>query len=69
MRNIIDMVIEREAEMLDSVIECPELVDRPAFPWTPTRTRLNPMTCKFSARGTRRARIAKSTDSRPRYLN
>jgi hypothetical protein len=69
MHNIIDMVIEREVEMLDAIVECPELIDGPAYFWTPTRTRLNPMTRKFSTRGTRRSHVAKSNESMPRYLN
>jgi hypothetical protein len=68
MRNIIDMAIEREAALLDAIIESPELVDGPVYPWTPTRTRLNPMTRKFSSRGARRARFTNATESRPRYL-
>ena len=69
MRNIIEMAIEREAEMLDAVIESPALLDGPVYPWTPSRTRLNPMMRKFSARGNRCARLAKATESTPRYLN
>jgi hypothetical protein len=69
MRNIIEMAIEREAEILDAIIESPELVDGPAYSWTPSRTRINPMTRRFSSRGAGRARFAESTQSRPRYLN
>jgi len=69
MRNIIETVIEREAERLDAIFEAPELLDGPAYPWTPTHTRVSPLTHKFSPRGARRARFTRATQSKRQYLN
>ena len=69
MRNIVEMAIEREAELLDAMIEFPELLDGPASPWTPSRSRINPLTHKFTARGNHRHPTAMRASARPRYVH
>jgi hypothetical protein len=69
MRNIIEMAIEREAEMLDAIMEFPDLAAGSAYPFSLTKPRLNPLTRKFSARGTvRRRNVTRAIES-PKYLN
>jgi hypothetical protein len=68
MRNIIEIAIDRETDLLDTIIESPALLDGPAWSWTPVGL-MNPLTRKFSTRGTSRARIAKDPESKRRYLN
>jgi hypothetical protein len=69
MRNIIEMAIEREAELLDAMIEFPELVDGPTSPWTPSRGRINPLTHKFTARGSARRLGITRAPAAPRYVH
>jgi hypothetical protein len=69
MRDMIEMAIEREAELLDAVLEFPETVEVPAFAWRNSRGRLSPETRKFSARGTSRRRPLAHAAARPSYLN
>jgi len=69
MRNIVEMAIEREAELLDAMIEFPELLDGPASPWTPSKSRINPLTHKFAARSSARRHSALRTAAAPRYIH
>jgi|HubBroStandDraft_6_1064221.scaffolds.fasta_scaffold1020272_1 hypothetical protein len=68
MRNLaelVEMVIEQEAERLDAAIEG-TLFEAQAYPWTPIHDRINPRTHSFSPRGVNRRRIAARSAVSPR---
>jgi len=68
MRNLVEMAIEREAERLDALLESPDVLEAAAYPWSPIRDRLNPLTHRFMARGTRR-RIVAAKAPVPRFIH
>ncbi len=51
MRDIIELAIERESELLDAVLEFPEIPELPSFPARSYRSRIHPQARKFAARG------------------
>jgi hypothetical protein len=65
MRNIVEMAIEQEAERLDAIMDG-TLFEAPAYPWTPIRDRINPLTHSFTPRAINRRRIAMRTAASPR---
>jgi len=68
MRNLVETAIEREAERLDKVIEG-TLFETLAYPWTPIRDRINPLTLSFRPRAVNRRRIATRSAASPRYVH
>jgi hypothetical protein len=64
MRDMIEMAIEREAELLDATLEFPEILELPVFPWGNTQSAR-----KFSARGLARRRFTAQPTTRPQYVN
>ena len=65
MRNLVEMAIEQEAERLDAIIEG-TLFEAPAYPWTPIRDRINPLTHSFTPRAINRRRITTRSTTSPR---
>ncbi len=64
MRDMIELAIEREAELLDTTMEFPEILEVPVFPWRNTQS-----IRKFSARGISRRRFASGTATPTQYAN
>jgi hypothetical protein len=64
MRDMIEMAIERETELLDATLEFPEILELPVFPCGNTQSAR-----KFSSRGVSRRRFAAQPATRPQYLN
>jgi hypothetical protein len=64
MRDMIEMAIEREAELLDATLEFPEILELPVFPWSNTQSAR-----KFSARGVSRRRFSARPATRTQYVN
>jgi len=64
MRDMIEMAIERETELLDATLEFPEILELPVFPW-----RNIPSLQKFSARGASRRSYTARPGTRRSYAN
>jgi len=69
MHYMVELAIEREAEILDAALEFPEFFELPPPPWETSNGRLHPHTRRFSARGTSRRRRAARTATQPLYVN
>lgn len=70
MHYMVELAIEREAEILDAVLECPEIFELPPSPWDTSKGRLHSHTRKFSGRGTSRRRATTRTITAPsQYAN
>ena len=69
MRDIIEIAIEREAELLDAVLESPEIFEHPFFGKPNSQGRLHMQTRTFSARGTSRRRFSTPTTTPLQYAN
>jgi hypothetical protein len=69
MRDIIELAIAREAELLDAVLEFPEIPEHPLLRGRNSRIRLHRQTRKFSARGTSQPRFSTRTATPSQYVN
>ena len=69
MNYIVELAIEREAEILDAALECPEILELAADPWATSKGRLNPHTRRFSTRSSSRRRLTARTVTLPHYVN
>ncbi len=69
MRDMIELAIEREAELLDAMLEFPEIPTPPSFPARHYRSRIHSQVRKFSARGTSGRRFTAQTATPTRYAN
>ncbi len=69
MHYMVELAIEREAEILDAALECPEIFELPPAPWDTSEGRLHPHVRKFSARRVSRRRFSARTATQPQYLN
>ena len=69
MRDMIELAIEREAELLDAVLEFPEIPEPPYFTTRNYRSRIHPQARKFIARGASNRRLASSAATQNGYAN
>jgi hypothetical protein len=69
MRDMIELAIAREAELLDAVLEFPEVLEHPLLRGRNSRGRLHPQTRKFSARGTSQPRFSARAATPSQYTN
>jgi hypothetical protein len=69
MRDLIELAIEREGELLDAILEFPELPEPPCFTTRNYRSRIHPQARKFVARGTSGRRFTAQTATPTRYAN
>jgi hypothetical protein len=69
MRDIIELAIAREAELLDAVLEFPEALEHPLLRGRNSRSRLHRQIRKFSARGTSQPRFSTRTATPSQYVN
>jgi hypothetical protein len=69
MHYMVELAIEREAEILDAALECPDIFELPPIPWATSKGRLHPNTRKFSARGTSRRHSTAKAATSTGYIN
>jgi hypothetical protein len=69
MRDLIELAIEREGELLDAVLEFPEIPEPPYFATRNYRSRVYPQAHKFAARAASARRFTSATASHPGYAN
>lgn len=70
MHYMVELAIEREAEILDEQLDLSDIFELPAAPWANAKGRLNSHTSKFSPRGSSRRRSTmRTTTARANYVN
>ena len=69
MHYMVELAIEREAEILDEALECPEIFELPPSPWGASKGRVQAPNRQFSARGTSRRRHSTQPATPPQYVN
>ena len=68
MRHMIELAIERESELLDAVLEVPEVPEPPYFTTRNYSSRIHPQARKFAARAAS-ARPLATTATQTGYVN
>jgi hypothetical protein len=69
MHFIVELAIEREAEILDAALECPEILELAPPPWATSKGRLNPHTRRFATRSTSRRSLTSRNVTIPHYVH
>lgn len=69
MRHMIELAIERESELLDEVLEFPEIPERPSLLARSYRSRIHPQARKFAAHAASARRLATATATQNGYAN